>query len=59
MSEIFAGRNRTAIYLAAIGAAVSVGLGAALAAGDNVTEDQIIQALGSMADVGLAHSSTD
>jgi outer membrane protein OmpA-like peptidoglycan-associated protein len=45
MSEIFAGRNLAAIFLAAIGAALSVGLGAALADENNVTEDQIIQAL--------------
>jgi outer membrane protein OmpA-like peptidoglycan-associated protein len=46
MSKIFAKEKLTAILsIATIGAAMSLGIGQALAGDDNVTEDQILQAL--------------
>ena len=46
MSKMFASKNLTAILsVVTIGAALSFGLGQAMAGDDNVTEDQIVRAL--------------
>ncbi len=46
MSNIFGRKNLTAIVsIMTVGAALSVGVGQAVAGDNNVTEDQILQAL--------------